>query len=185
MYSSNPEQYIYSACIGTTTLVYLQWHISLYTGTVHVLSRVAGIHPLVWPPTRDVGRCPQGSRTSRCVFFHNICNLSTCFALYCTADYFLHRPCNMDHIRTFLSKYYTQGCLVTDSWINVMRPYQGICKPRMPGSGCFFVSAKEIITLCGIHLQKRAFSPTFLPHPGQNRFLQKIILPGDLGYILV
>ncbi len=45
---------------GTTTLVYLQLHISLYTGTVHVLSRVAGIHPLVWPPTRDVGRCPQG-----------------------------------------------------------------------------------------------------------------------------
>ncbi len=32
---------------GTTTLVYLQLHISLYTGTVHVLSRVAGIRPLV------------------------------------------------------------------------------------------------------------------------------------------
>ncbi len=32
---------------GTTTLVYLQLHISLYTGTVHVLSRVSGIHPLV------------------------------------------------------------------------------------------------------------------------------------------
>jgi hypothetical protein len=32
---------------GTTALVYLQLHISLYTGTVHVLSRVAGIHPLV------------------------------------------------------------------------------------------------------------------------------------------
>jgi hypothetical protein len=31
----------------TTALVYLQLHISLYTGTVHVLSRVAGIHPLV------------------------------------------------------------------------------------------------------------------------------------------
>ncbi len=30
---------------GTTTLVYLQLHISLYTGTVHVLSRVAGVHP--------------------------------------------------------------------------------------------------------------------------------------------
>jgi hypothetical protein len=29
---------------GTTTLVYLQLHISLYTGTVHVLSRVAGVH---------------------------------------------------------------------------------------------------------------------------------------------
>ncbi len=28
---------------GTTTLVYLQLHISLYTGPVHVLSRVAGI----------------------------------------------------------------------------------------------------------------------------------------------
>ncbi len=28
---------------GTTTLVYLQLHISLYTGTVHVLSRVAGV----------------------------------------------------------------------------------------------------------------------------------------------
>jgi hypothetical protein len=28
-----------------TTLVYLQLHISLYTGTVHVLSRVAGVHP--------------------------------------------------------------------------------------------------------------------------------------------
>ncbi len=49
---------------GTTTLVYLQLHISLYTGTVHVLARVAGIHPLVWPPTRDVGRCPQ---------IHNLC----------------------------------------------------------------------------------------------------------------
>ncbi len=47
------------ATIGTTALVYLQLHISLYTGTVHVLSRVAGIHPLVWPPARDVGRCPQ------------------------------------------------------------------------------------------------------------------------------
>ncbi len=35
-------------------------YISAYTyiGTVHVLSRVAGIHLLVWPPTRDVGRCP-------------------------------------------------------------------------------------------------------------------------------
>ncbi len=32
---------------GMTALVYLQLHISLYTGTVHVLSRVAGIHPLV------------------------------------------------------------------------------------------------------------------------------------------
>jgi hypothetical protein len=32
---------------GTTALVYLQLHISLYTGTVHVLSRVAGIRPLV------------------------------------------------------------------------------------------------------------------------------------------
>jgi hypothetical protein len=30
---------------GTTALVYLQLHISLCTGTVHVLSRVAGIHP--------------------------------------------------------------------------------------------------------------------------------------------
>jgi hypothetical protein len=29
---------------GTTALVYLQLHISLYTGTVHVLSRVAGVH---------------------------------------------------------------------------------------------------------------------------------------------
>ncbi len=32
---------------GMTTLVYLQLHISLYTGTVHVLSRVAVIHPPV------------------------------------------------------------------------------------------------------------------------------------------
>jgi hypothetical protein len=32
---------------GTTALVYFQLHISLYTGTVHVLSRVAGVHPLV------------------------------------------------------------------------------------------------------------------------------------------
>ncbi len=32
---------------GTTALVHLQLHISLYTDTVHVLSRVAGIHPLV------------------------------------------------------------------------------------------------------------------------------------------
>jgi hypothetical protein len=30
---------------GTTALVYLQLHISLYTGTVHVLSSVAGVHP--------------------------------------------------------------------------------------------------------------------------------------------
>jgi hypothetical protein len=30
---------------GTTALVYLQVHISLYTGTVHVLSMVAGVHP--------------------------------------------------------------------------------------------------------------------------------------------
>jgi hypothetical protein len=30
---------------GTTTLVYLQLHISLYTGTVHVLLGVAGVHP--------------------------------------------------------------------------------------------------------------------------------------------
>jgi hypothetical protein len=30
---------------GMTTLVYLQLHISLYTDTVHVLSRVAGVHP--------------------------------------------------------------------------------------------------------------------------------------------
>jgi hypothetical protein len=33
------------AARGTTALVYLQLHISLYTGTVHVLSRVAGVHP--------------------------------------------------------------------------------------------------------------------------------------------
>jgi hypothetical protein len=32
---------------GTTALVYLQLHISLYTGTVHVLSGVAGVHPLI------------------------------------------------------------------------------------------------------------------------------------------
>jgi hypothetical protein len=30
---------------GKTALVYLQLHISLYTGTVHVLSRVVGVHP--------------------------------------------------------------------------------------------------------------------------------------------
>jgi hypothetical protein len=30
---------------GTTALVYLHLHISLYTGTVHVLSSVAGVHP--------------------------------------------------------------------------------------------------------------------------------------------
>ncbi len=30
---------------GTTALVYLPLHISLYTGTVHVLSSVAGVHP--------------------------------------------------------------------------------------------------------------------------------------------
>jgi hypothetical protein len=34
-----------STARGTTALVYLQLHISLYTGTVHVLSRVAGVHP--------------------------------------------------------------------------------------------------------------------------------------------
>ncbi len=32
---------------GMTTLVYLQLHISLYTGAVHVLRRVAGVHPPV------------------------------------------------------------------------------------------------------------------------------------------
>jgi hypothetical protein len=32
---------------GTTTLVYLQLHISLYTGAVHVLRKVAGVHPPV------------------------------------------------------------------------------------------------------------------------------------------
>ncbi len=32
---------------GTTTLVYLQLHISLYTNTVHVLSRVVGVHPVL------------------------------------------------------------------------------------------------------------------------------------------
>jgi hypothetical protein len=32
---------------GTTTLVYLQLHISVYTGAVHVLRRVAGVHPPV------------------------------------------------------------------------------------------------------------------------------------------
>ncbi len=30
---------------GTAALVYLQLHISLYTGTVHVLSSVAEVHP--------------------------------------------------------------------------------------------------------------------------------------------
>ncbi len=30
---------------GTTALGYLQLHSSLYTGTVHVLSSVAGVHP--------------------------------------------------------------------------------------------------------------------------------------------
>jgi hypothetical protein len=30
---------------GTTALLYLQLHISLYTGTVHVLSSVVGVHP--------------------------------------------------------------------------------------------------------------------------------------------
>jgi hypothetical protein len=30
---------------GTTALVYLQLHSSLYTGTVHVLSSVVGVHP--------------------------------------------------------------------------------------------------------------------------------------------
>jgi hypothetical protein len=29
---------------GTTALVYLQLHSSLYTGTVHVLSSVVGVH---------------------------------------------------------------------------------------------------------------------------------------------
>jgi hypothetical protein len=29
---------------GMTALVYLQLHISLYTGTVHILSGVAGVH---------------------------------------------------------------------------------------------------------------------------------------------
>ncbi len=43
---------------GTTALVYLQLHISLYTGTVHVLSSVAGVHPTSL--TADLG-CRQVS----------------------------------------------------------------------------------------------------------------------------
>jgi hypothetical protein len=43
---------------GTTALVYLQLHSSLYTGTVHVLSRVAGVHPAGLTATQ---RCRQVS----------------------------------------------------------------------------------------------------------------------------
>ncbi len=56
---------------GTTAMVYLQLHSSLYTGTVHVLSSVAGVHRLVWPPTRGVGRChktPRGDGLAICPF---------------------------------------------------------------------------------------------------------------------
>jgi hypothetical protein len=45
---------------GTTALVYLQLHSSLYTGTVHVLSSVAGVHPTGL--TADQG-CRQVSTT--------------------------------------------------------------------------------------------------------------------------
>jgi hypothetical protein len=45
---------------GTTALVYLQLHSSLYTGTVHVLSSVAGVHPAGL--TADQG-CRQVSTT--------------------------------------------------------------------------------------------------------------------------
>jgi hypothetical protein len=78
--NQNLERFVEGdATRGTTTLVYLQLHISLYTDTVHVLSRVAGIHPLVWPPTRDVGRCPQVD-----VFLQNdgFCNLFLGFLLF-------------------------------------------------------------------------------------------------------
>jgi hypothetical protein len=34
-----------SAARGTTALVYLQLHISLYTDTVHVLASIAGVRP--------------------------------------------------------------------------------------------------------------------------------------------
>ncbi len=43
---------------GTTALVYIQLHISLYTGTVHVLSSVVGVHPTGL--TADEG-CRQAS----------------------------------------------------------------------------------------------------------------------------
>jgi hypothetical protein len=49
---------------GTTALVYLQLHSSLYTGTVHVLSSVAGVHPTGL--TADQG-CRQVS-THLCIF---------------------------------------------------------------------------------------------------------------------
>jgi hypothetical protein len=45
---------------GTTALVCLQLHISLYTGTVYMYCQgLLEYIRLVWPPTRDVGRCPQ------------------------------------------------------------------------------------------------------------------------------
>jgi hypothetical protein len=42
---------------GTTALIYLQLHSSLYTGTVHVLSSVAGVHPTGL--TIDIYRFPR------------------------------------------------------------------------------------------------------------------------------
>ncbi len=44
---------------GTTALVYLQLHSSLYTGALHVLSSVVGVHPTGLTATRDVGSCPH------------------------------------------------------------------------------------------------------------------------------
>jgi hypothetical protein len=52
IYCPNRNKYEHDTVEGdserdTTTLVYLQLHISLYTGAVHVLRRVAGVHPPV------------------------------------------------------------------------------------------------------------------------------------------
>ncbi len=69
---------------GMTTLVYLQLHISLYTDTVHVLSRVSD-H--VWPSTRDVSRCPQYCGSKRNKRYDSACLLLNKLQLiyrYCT-----------------------------------------------------------------------------------------------------
>jgi hypothetical protein len=55
---------------GTTALVYLQLH-SLYTGTVHVLPSVAGVHPTGL--TADKG-CKQVS-THLCIFEESRCGV--------------------------------------------------------------------------------------------------------------
>jgi hypothetical protein len=69
MYSTVEE----SETRGMTALVYLKLHSSLYTGTVHVLSSVAGVHPTGL--TADQG-CRQVSTVQYFIYFIYLSNLS-------------------------------------------------------------------------------------------------------------